>query len=213
MKLSVIVAALNEQDHLGRCLSSIRETFQGEIIVVDGESSDRTVEIARQYASDVVIGSRGLALQCNLGAERATGDVLFFLAADTLVPPEWEGLITNTLASPYVAGGGFALEIDDESFAYRVISWGGNFRSRYLGIALSDQGLFVRKAIFSRVGGMKVDSMIPHAHLCFAIKAFGDFILLREPVKSSARKWRKNGVIATTVKHMVSYMKFRFREL
>lgn len=213
MKLSVIVAALNEEAHLGRCLSALRETFRGEVIVVDGESTDRTVEIAQQYASQVVGGPRGLALQCNLGASTATGDTLFFLAADTVVPANWESLIAGALESPYVVGGGFALKIDDEFFPYRVITWGGNFRSRYLGIALADQGLFVRRSAFDRVAGMQPDSLIPHARLCFDLKAFGDFVLLREAVKSSPRKWREQGMISTTLNHMLTYLKFRYREL
>jgi len=213
MKLSVIIPALNESDHIEFCLASIRTQFDGEVIVVDGGSTDETRELATPLATRVMTATSGMAHQCNVGAELASGDVLLFISADCQMLDGWLGDIESAMRSPYCVGGGFKLLIDDWRLEFKILSFGGNFRSRYLGLALGDQCCFVRRVDFLAVGGMKIDSLIPHAKLCHSLKQRGEFRLLPRPVMSSPRKWRQKGVFSTTMHHMWSYMKFHYREL
>lgn len=213
MNLSVIVPVLNEEREIAGCLGAIRAEFDGEILVVDGGSEDETRARAEASGANVLIGPRGMAAQCNLGARSAQGDLLFFVAADSRPAPGWREAIEAAMGSPYVAGGGLRLSLDDPAFAYRVIAWGGNFRSRYLGIALADQGLFVRREIFESLGGMAGDSLIPHARLCRQMKRYGEVLLLPLPMRSSAREWRKQGAVRTVIRHVLIYLRFKYREL
>ena len=86
-KLSVIIPTLNEASHLPATLKALRNSLVHEVIVVDGGSSDRTVEIARKSGCGVIdLEEGGRATQMNRGAEVATGSLLLFLHADTVVP-------------------------------------------------------------------------------------------------------------------------------
>lgn len=211
MILTAIVPALNEADHIQACVEALAAEAD-EVLVVDGGSRDATRETAIDAGAGVVSAPRGLASQCNAGATRARGDVLLFLAADSLVPQGFRQAIEETLASPYVAAGGFRLAIRDERFAYRVIEFGGNFRARFVGMALPDQGLFVRRSAYEALGGMRRDSLIPFARLCFDLRSQGEFRLARRRVLTSPRKWYQHGKLATTWSHVTTYVRFR-REL
>ena len=88
LKLSVIVPMLNEAPAIARTLDAIRAGApDAEIIVVDGGSTDGSVEVARPRCDLVINASRGRALQMNAGAAHASGDALVFVHADTIVPP------------------------------------------------------------------------------------------------------------------------------
>lgn len=213
MTISVIVPTLNEATVLDGTLSALRKEFNGELWVVDGGSRDRTKEIALAYTDRVLGGPLGLARQCNLAARHAAGDILFFVAADCVVPAGWVSAVEGALQSPYVVGGGFTLQLDDDALAYRILAWGGNFRSRYLRVVLGDQGLFVRRNVFLTVGGMREGSLIPHAKLCFDIAAHGEVVILSDTMLSSSRKWKERGLLATTFTHLRTYLKFKRREL
>ncbi len=206
MNLSVILPVWNEADKVAACLTLIRQSFLGEVIVVDGESDDKTVELARPLASSILRGPRGLATQCNRGASKAKGDWLFFLSADCQLPEDWLETLEKTFLSPYVIGGGFKLELDDPGIIFRFLSFGGNFRSRWDCIALGDQGLFVRREKYSE---MREDSEVPFARLCFDLQRQGEFVLLPSPMKSSTRAYRKNGIWATTAQHISTYRRFK----
>jgi glycosyltransferase involved in cell wall biosynthesis len=94
--LSVIIPTLDEEASISRAIRSCREAGPCEVVVVDGGSRDRTVEIARGTADTVISASRGRAVQMNAGAAAARGEILLFLHADTLLPP---GSVTAVLDS------------------------------------------------------------------------------------------------------------------
>lgn len=211
MTLSVIIPTRNEASEIGPCLQSLRQTFTGEIIVVDGDSQDGTPAL---LADCRLWQTRpNLALQCNEGARIARGDWLFFCAADSRPAGPWLESLHAALASPYVVGGGFALDLGDSSLMYRLISFGGNFRSRRDGIALGDQGLFVKRADYLAVGGMREESTIPYARLCFDLRKRGELVLLRDRVVSSPRLYRENGILRTVIRHVRAYSRFRRQEI
>ena len=88
MLLSVVIPALNEERHLGQLLSDIqRQSLRPEeVIVVDAGSTDATVRIAEQSQTVVLYGKPPVAHGRNLGGYGATGELIFFLDADTRLP-------------------------------------------------------------------------------------------------------------------------------
>lgn len=91
MNFSVVVPTYNDEKDLDDCLSSLeKQSKDFELIIVDGHSSDSTVEIAERHGAKVVYeeyGTRGGA--CNVGAEESDGDIIVFTDADATFPPDW----------------------------------------------------------------------------------------------------------------------------
>ena len=99
LKLSIVIPALNEAEHIGAALQALAPLRRCgcEVIVVDGGSADGTRELAEPLCDRVVSSARGRALQMNTGARHATGDALLFLHADTRLPPDGEIFMKEAL--------------------------------------------------------------------------------------------------------------------
>ena len=109
--ISVIIPALDEEASIARAIRSCREAGPGEVIVVDGGSRDRTVEIARARADAVIAAPQGWAAQMNAGTAVARGEALLFLHADTLLPGGSVPAVLCALQDPGVIGGAFRVRL------------------------------------------------------------------------------------------------------
>ena len=132
MTISVIIPVLNEAAILENTLQ--RVTSLGgdyEVIVVDGGSTDNTAAIAGHYAT-VLSGTKGRAVQMNLGAKEAGGDILLFLHADTILPDGAFGAIEKALANPAITGGRFKVQLDEAGWRTHRASdvWDAMINSR-----------------------------------------------------------------------------------
>ncbi|RLG48582.1 MAG: hypothetical protein DRO06_01110 [Thermoproteota archaeon] len=118
MKVSVIVPARNEERYIGRCLRALRNQRDDlEIIVVDGASTDRTREIAEEYADAVLVEDRprGPGAARNMGALMASGDVLAFVDADTVVSRGWSRAVIESIEGGAAGVTGPILPLPEES--------------------------------------------------------------------------------------------------
>ena len=99
--LSVVLPVLNEANGIAACLQALAPLARrgAQIIVADGGSTDGTTDRAQASGAQLVSAPRGRALQMNAGALRASGDVLLFLHADTLLPPDADRLICQALGA------------------------------------------------------------------------------------------------------------------
>lgn len=200
MKLSVIVPALDEAAALPAALAAAAPLRRRghEVIVVDGGSSDETREAARSDADRVLEAQRGRARQMNAGAAAATGDVLLFLHADTLLPPDADACIRRALESGR-AWGRFDVRIGGASPALAVVAWLMNARSRATGIATGDQAMFVRRDAFERAGGFPQIALMEDIVLSCALKRVSRPACLRERVTTSGRRWEERGIARTVL--------------
>ena len=124
-----------------------------ELLVVDGGSTDRTVEIARHYAQ-IINAPRGRARQMNAGAAAASGDVLLFLHADTELPDNVFLVIEEALAAPEVVAGAFRLCFNCDRLPYKLVAFMTNLRSQTFTVFTGDQAYFIRKTSFQDGGGL-----------------------------------------------------------
>lgn len=204
MTISVIIPTLNEEASIAATLKSlVSQNLKAEsleVIVADGGSSDRTVEIARRVVK-VVASRPGRGCQMNSGADAASGDILLFLHADTILPANWHEGIISAMTDERVVGGAFSLSIESGRLSHRIIAASANARSRFLGLPYGDQGIFVRKAIFEIMGGYKDLPIMEDVDLVSRLKRLGRLVLLRDKVKTSARRWEKEGVFFTTLRN------------
>jgi rSAM/selenodomain-associated transferase 2 len=201
MKPSVIIPALNEAEILGATLESVMVDPSAEVIVVDGGSRDRTVEVARQYTSQVLVSPSGRGLQQAVGARHSEGSVLIFLHADTRLPPGYQHFICEALAYPNVVFGAFYLAIHPSNPALELIAFMANLRSRCLRLPYGDQVIFVRREAYFQVGGFKNWPIMEDVDLARRLNRVGGFKLARGYVKTSARRWQRENWIYTTLRN------------
>lgn len=201
--VSIVVPTWNEREALPRCLSLLREQEPPwEILVVDGGSTDGTVDAARTFPDvKIVEAPRGRARQMNEGARLARGDSLWFLHADSRPAPGSVAAIRDTLRDPRVAGGAFRFVLDGTRPGYRVIEAGVALRTRCLGLPLGDQGLFLRRADFEAIGGYRDVPLLEDVYLVRSIRRRGRLAVLDLPLVTSCRRWEAHGLAATTFRH------------
>lgn len=192
---------LNEAPAIARTLTAIRNAApSAQLIVVDGGSTDGSIAIA-QPRCDVVIGaSRGRALQMNAGAARASGDALVFVHADTIVPVTFARDIEGALADPEVVGGRFDVRLDDNHPLCVLIGALISLRSRISRTGTGDQAIFARKAIFESLGGFPNMPICEDLDFARRLKRAGRVACLRSRVTTSARRWRRGGIMRTVMR-------------
>jgi rSAM/selenodomain-associated transferase 2 len=197
MKLSVIIPAHNEEATIGRTVAHIWEQVRPtELLVANVSSCDRTGEIAGGSARVLTLETtRGAAL--NLAAAEASGDVLLFVHADTLLPSDAASLIESVLEDGEIVGGAFRLQLDDPRWLARLVSGAVNARSQLLGTFFGDQALFVRRNVFDEVGGYRAWSVMEDLEILSRLRRRGRLALLNAHVITSARRHRGNGWIKT----------------
>lgn len=203
MKLSVIVPMLNEAAVLPDLLAHLLPLQRTgcEVLLVDGGSTDGSAHQARAAGFTVVESGAGRARQMNAGAQRARGDVLLFLHADTRLP---EGAVHHvsqalgpTSAGTRPAWGRFDVRIVGRSPWLPVVATLMNLRSRLSGIATGDQALFVKREAFQACGGFPDQPLMEDIELCRRLKRQSAPACLKHRVLTSGRRWDSRGVWRT----------------
>ena len=198
MPVSIIIPMLNEEAELPGLLGSLGTLGgQPEILFVDGGSRDRGPALVRQAGLPVLDSPPGRALQMNLGARRARGEVLVFLHADSRLPADSLRAIDAAMSDPAVVGGRLDLVYERAEWPYPWIARLGNLRSRLTKIFTGDQTIFVRRAAFDAVGGYPEIPLMEDIEFSRRLKRLGRVACLPAPVAGSTRKWRREGVWRT----------------
>jgi rSAM/selenodomain-associated transferase 2 len=166
------------------------------VIVVDGGSSDATVQLAEILADRVIGAPRGRASQMNAGAAIARGEVLLFLHADTTLPQNADRLVLDALGKARRVCGRFDVRIEGRNFL-AVVAMMMNLRSRFTGIATGDQAMFVRRTEFFAAGSFPDIALMEDIALSRRLKQYGRPLCIREPVTTSGRRWEQLGVLRT----------------
>jgi rSAM/selenodomain-associated transferase 2 len=194
MKISVIIPALNEAKNILGTLDSIgRQQGELEIIVVDGCSADGTADVARLHARVINSPERGRAVQMNVGARHASGEVLVFLHADSCLAHNALSLLRSALLDSRIIGGTFTLKFDSQKLLLRLIAFFTRFRFRFF--HYGDQGIFVRRAIFEELGGFKQMPIMEDINFLQRLYRRGRVTLIKQPTTTSARRFLRHGII------------------
>ena len=198
MTVSIIVPMLNEAGNLDRFIAMLHALTPPphEVIFVDGGSQDDSYQIAAASGFIVLKSSQGRAEQQNAGADVATGQILLFLHADTLLPNDALLAVENALNSSHIWGR-FDVRLASSLTMLRVVAHMINLRSRWSGIATGDQAIFVLKDYFTQIGGFPVQPLMEDIELSKHLKLIQEPICLSQTVLTSARRWEKRGVWRT----------------
>ena len=203
MKVSIIVPTLNEELVLEKTLTQFQQLSPHELIVSDGGSDDAPRNIAGRFSHRVITGSAGRALQMNVGADEATGDILLFLHADSRIEPESYRKMLQCMQNPKWIGGAFTLCIESGKWSLKLIALLANIRSKYFGVAYGDQGFFVRKEVFKDMNGFSPIPICEDLDFYYRLRKKGSVILLKEKAHTSPRRWTNEGIFFTTVRNFI----------
>ena len=202
LKVSVIIPTYNESTVLSATLARLKVHQPFEILIGDGGSGDDTVSIARQYSIPVIPAPLGRASQMNAAAGEATGDLLWFLHADSHIDSKGYHAMTTTMAHGNYLGGAFSLQIDSPQPVLRTISRLATLRSRYLNLVYGDQGIFVRREVFRDLKGFAPLPICEDLDFFRKLKKQGPVVLLRENAITSPRRWLSEGIGFTTFRNI-----------
>ncbi|MFC1517913.1 TIGR04283 family arsenosugar biosynthesis glycosyltransferase [Candidatus Margulisiibacteriota bacterium] len=181
MKISIVIPTFNEEKTISTCLSQFKgKLSETEIIVVDGGSTDDTLEKARYFPAIKIFSADKLSrsYQMNKGAEAATGDWLLFLHADTLLPANWENEVVKAKAGGYKAGCFRVEHGKHESMTLRdkVHARLVDLRTHYQRYPYGDQAIFIDKNIFEELDGYKdIPIMEDYEFSRRVYKKYGEF--------------------------------------
>jgi rSAM/selenodomain-associated transferase 2 len=200
-RISVIIPCLNEAGQIGSLLESLQplRSRGGELILVDGGSTDDTCELARGLVDKIIPGERGRAVQMNTGAGQANGDILWFLHADSRVDTGHADSLRESLARSGRCWGRFDVYLSGRPALLRLVAFMMNWRSRLTGIATGDQGIFVTRACFGAVQGYRSIPLMEDVELSRCLKRHSRPVCLRRRLVTSGRRWERDGVMRTVL--------------
>lgn len=204
-RFSVVIPVFNEQDVINSVISDLKMQAMGEaceIIVVDGDLDGGTVGCVEDEGVIGVCSEAGRGKQMNAGAKIARGKILLFLHADTRLPEGAFAAIWDAVGDGSCVGGAFELGFDSARFIYRMIAYWGNVRNRLMKTPFGDQGIFIRKDYFERIGGYKEIALMEDVELMRRINRDGGKIrILGERITTSVRRFEKVGALGGTLRN------------
>ena len=195
--ISVIIPALNEEKCIASAVRSVRQGFHTQCIVVDGGSGDATCPAASEAGAEVLQCPPGRARQMNDGAKHAQGEIVLFLHADSYLPEGWDTAVREAMKIPGTALGAFTFYVPEKIAGMKLVAWGVHMRSRLFHMPYGDQGLFLQRALFEKVGGFPDIPIMEDVALVKKAKQHGKIVIVKEKLATSGRRWQQHGIVKT----------------
>ena len=200
MSVSIIIPTWNEADGIAETVRRLGSEKPHEIIVVDGGSNDSTVVCARE-ADRVLISDPGRAIQMNAGAAVATGEHLLFLHADCRLEVGAIKAVKGALDGSSILAGCFSMRVEADGWGFRSIDACASARVRLTGVAYGDQGLFLRRRDFERLGRFPPIRFMEDVFFSRTLARHGRVVVANKRIYVSPRRWLKVGLVRQTLQN------------
>jgi uncharacterized protein len=206
VRLAIVMPTLNEEGALDRSLPAAL-ALADEVVVSDGGSSDRTLDVARRHGARVVTGPAGRGGQLNRGAAAAAADLLLFLHADTRLPQGADRAVRTAVAGG-AEFGAFALRFDDRRPLLRLAERLINLRTRLTRLPLGDQAHFMTRAAFERLGGYRDWPILEDLDMARRARRTARAVLVDAAVVTAARRYTERGVLRNAATNWLIWLLF-----
>jgi len=202
-KISIIIPTINEANNLPLLLSDLSNIQkEGEIIIVDCGSEDKTIDIANVYGAKIFIAKeRNRGLQLDIGAKNSKGEWLIFLHADTRLTHDWFKKIKSFLNGNKNIIYYFEFKINNKKIIYRVLEILVNFRSKFFKQPYGDQGLIIHRTTYFKNNGFRKIPLMEDVDFLRRLNKKKDLKQLNLPIFISSRKWERTNIFLQAIKN------------
>ena len=202
-RISIIIPTINEANNLPLLLSDLSISHkEGEILIVDCGSEDKTIDIANIYGAKLFKSKqRNRGLQLDIGAKNSKGDWLIFLHADTRLTHDWFTKIKSVLKGDKNYIYYFKFRVNDKKIIYRVLEILVNFRSQYFKQPYGDQGLIIHRSIYLKNNGFRKIPLMEDVDFLRRLNNKNDLKQLNLPIFTSSRKWERTNIFLQAFKN------------
>ena len=207
--ISIIIPVYHEENIIDKCINHLLTGIKDddyEIIIVDGDYQQSSIKSIKKRIKNIkyLSTTRGRGNQMNIGASKAKGNILLFLHGDTQLPNKALQKINTAMSQGNYIGGAFNLAINSHKSLLQLIAFCASMRSQLTRIPFGDHGIFIKKDYFFQVGGYKEIPLMEDIELMRRIKQRKDkIIILKDKIKTSARRWEKNGILYNTLRNWI----------
>jgi len=199
--VSIVVPVLDDFEAAAALLAQVAPDPRVEIVLADGSTDVRLDRLAGARPDARIVRTQtGRARQMNAGAAAAGGAWLWFVHADSRLPPEW--LSCFTALPPAAAGGWFRFALDDAAWQARLVEAGVGWRVRVLSLPYGDQGLFVRRDLFGRIGGFAELPLMEDVEFVRRLRRAGPIVEMPLALGTSSRRWRRDGWLRRSARNV-----------
>jgi len=207
--ISVVVPTLNAEAHLAQTFAplipAVVDGIVRDVIVVDGGSTDRTLEVADGAGATIVRSEQGRGSQLRAGARAARTPWLLFLHADTELEQGWSreaSVFMDKVDSGVrsLSAAAFRFALDDEGLAPRTLEVLVHLRGSLLARPYGDQGLLIPRRLYDQIGGYKPLPIMEDVDI---VRRLGRrrITLLRARALTSAHRYQSDGYLARIVRN------------
>jgi len=200
--VSIIIPTLNEEKHISCLLSNLQSLTDIEIIVCDGESSDKTKEICSHFPVLFLNSQRGRGVQLNAGAEYASGEILLFLHADSLIE---KGVVDDIRLAVQMGRlwGCCSLAFNEPTLLFRIIGFFSNLRAKVFGSCCGDQGIYCQRDLFWKNGGFPKLAFLEDIGISKLLRTQQPPNIIKGKIITSTRRFRAQGIWKTVIKNQI----------